>query len=63
MLIVLIRQAQRIHNIPKSKGWVTQAAILLALPPNQKGYLIVAFFASAVAFAGAVAAVVLLMVS
>jgi hypothetical protein len=57
------KQAQHTRNIPRSKGWVTQAAILLALPPNQKGYRIVAFFASAVAFAGVAAALGLLMVS
>lgn len=28
------------YDIPRSRGWVTQAAMLLALPPNQKGYLI-----------------------
>lgn len=27
----------------RSSGWVTQAAILLALPPNQNGYLIALF--------------------
>jgi len=26
------------YDIPKSRGWVTTAAIEAALPPNQKGY-------------------------
>lgn len=25
-------------HLPRSRGWVTHAAILLALPPNQNGY-------------------------
>lgn len=32
------------HHVPRSNGCVTQAAKLLALPPNQKGYRIDAFF-------------------
>lgn len=27
-------------DVPRSSGWVTQAAILAALPPNQNGYLV-----------------------
>lgn len=42
-------------NLPRSKGWVTQAAKQLALPPNQNGYLMcacaVAFFAGLSCFA------------
>jgi hypothetical protein len=31
------------EDLPKSKGCVTHAAIQLALPPNQNGYLTCAF--------------------
>lgn len=62
-MLAEFRHISRSQNVPRSKGCVTQAAMLLALPPNQKGYLIVVFFASAVAFpvlTGAVSVVLLI---
>lgn len=31
------RGEREVRYLPRSNGWVTQAAMLLALPPNQKG--------------------------
>lgn len=51
-------------NVPRSRGCVTHAAILLALPPNQNGYMIRSwaaaffFFSSSCGFAAAAAMVV-----
>lgn len=55
-------------NVPRSRGCVTHAAILLALPPNQNGYMIrswaAAFFflSSSCGFAAAAAAAAAMVV-